>query len=485
MRPLTASFCYAGSVLCLIALQTGQAWAQNNPPPSVLSDSLLEEEYEFRFDFAGDFGLSRIEESDGAKQRYFATAIMPEFFYGPFSAGLLFRLHLHARRLSSRKEDYDSANDYLSLIRYLQYAEKGDPGYYARFGELEDATLGFGQFINLYQNSISLDEQKRGFEVNYNAGHYLVEAIYSNLLAAEVFGVRGAFFPLAEDPISRYKQLSVGASLAGDLSSQGTQINTELPGAPFLIETVTDPAINTGVGVDDGRLLMAGLDASLPVFVTETSAALAYAGLSKIFNYGSGLGVGLQGTWNLPEDLRLQMQLEQRLLGKRYLPNYFNPLYEAARLQQVGIPVEDGDDLDGLNSKRNSLNAQTKVRFGSYVTMAWRWKRIFRLRWSFEHSWNLKDSGWFHFDTRIQSPEVPVYLRLRFDNVKTTSLQDIAISGNNLNFLRFETAFRVMSMLMLGIAVRNSFEPEFREGIPVGLKKRRRIEPKFVFTLPQ
>ena len=116
--------------------------------------------------------------------------------------------------------------------------------------------------------------------------------------------------------------------------------------------------------------------------------------------------------------------------------------------------------------------------------MAWRYKRLWRFRWSYENAWNVKDSGWFHCDIRIKSPEIPVYLRLQFDQLKTASLQDLALTGNNLNFFRLETAIRVMSMLMVGIGVRNSFEPDFRDGVPVGLKKRRRFEPKFVFVMP-
>ena len=474
------------SIFCLILLQPDRALAQNNPAPpaNVYPDTLEIEEPEFEFDFAADFGLSRIEDSDGEKRRYFASALMPEFYYGPYSGGLLLKLHLSTSNGTTREEDYDSANDYLSIIRFLQYSEKGEAGYYGRFGELEEATLGFGQFINLYQNSISLDEQKRGLEFDYNAGHFLIESIYSNVLEPEVFGLRGAVFPLAADPLSRYQQLAVGLSIAGDLSDQGTRVNEELPGAPFLLQDVIDAGVETGVGRDDGRIFMAGVDASLPVFVTESSAGLAYAELSKIFNYGFGVGVGTQGTWNFPDRHRLQAQIEQRLMGKKYLPNYFNPLYEVLRLQQVGIPVADGDDLEALNSKRNTLNAQSKIRFGSLVSMTWRWKRMVRVIWSFENSWNVKNSGWFHFDGRVKSRDLPVYIRLRFDILRSEALEDVAISGNNLNFFRFEGAYSVFRMLMLGLGFRNSYEPQFENGVPIGLKKRLRIEPKFILVIP-
>ncbi len=481
------------SILCLILLQTGDVWAQdtevtsgNEPPSDVLPDTLTIEEPFVEFDFAFDVGLSRIENSLGKKEQFFATAFMPELFYGDYSLGFLIKMHVHVKEGSIRKEDYDSFSDFLSIIRYGQYAEKGVPGYYARFGELEEATLGFGQFINLFQNSISLDNQKRGFEVNYRARNYLIEGIYSNLIAPEVFGLRGAYFPLTDDPLSKYKLVSVGASLAGDLSNKGTLINTDMPGAPFLVDELTDMnGVRTAAGDDDGKILMGGLDVSLPVFVTETSSGLTYAELSKIFGHGMGIGAGFSGQWQLPDDLRLQLQFEQRFMGKQFIPNYFNTLYEALRLQTLGIPVDGADDIEALNTQRNILTAQTKSRFGSYFSMAWRMRRLFRFRWSFQNAWNVKDSGWIHVDLQVKSPDVPIYLRLRFDQLKTSQLEDLSVTGNNLNFFRLETAVRVMKMLMVGISIRNSFEPDFHDGIPVGLKKRRRIEPKFVFIMPK
>lgn len=481
------------SIFCLIMLQTSPVLAQeseivgNNPPEDVLPDSLIEEIPQFDWDFAFDLGMSRIENSEGKKEQFVATALMPEFFYGKYSAGLLVKMHVNIKEGSTRKEDYDSFNDFLSLIRYVQYAEKGDDGYYARFGELEESTLGFGQFINLFNNSINLDDQKRGFEANYRTKDFLFESIYSNLIAPEVFGLRGAYFPLTDDPLSKYKLVSVGVSLAGDLSNNGTLINTDLPGAPFVVDALTDVnGVRTAIGEEDGKLLMGGLDVSMPIFVTETSSALAYGELSKIFGHGMGIGAGFSGKWLLPEDLRLELQFEQRFMGKEYIPNYFNSVYEALRLQSLGIPVDGADeDIEALNTRRNILTSQDKGRFGSYFTMAWRYKRMWKFRWSFENSWNVKDSGWIHVDIRVKSPELPVYLRLRFDQLKTASLEDLAITGNNLNFFRLETAVRVMRMLMLGFGVRNSFEPDFHDGVPVGLKKRRRIEPKFVFIMPK
>ena len=110
------------------------------------------------------------------------------------------------------------------------------------------------------------------------------------------------------------------------------------------------------------------------------------------------------------------------------------------------------------------------------------WDRTVRLIWSYENDWNNKDNSWLHVDFRLRSDELPVYIRLQFDVLETDTLEDLQISGDKLNFFRLETAVRVIDILMLGFGVKTSFEPSFAEGIPTGLKRQRRIEPKFILT---
>ena len=479
-----------GSIFCLIMLLHGQALAQETeptPPEEFLeeqepeSSDVLEIEYELNF----DIGVTSIENSEGNKERFLATAFKPEFFYGPYSGGLFLRSHLHTKDRNFRSEDYDSFGDFLSIIRYFQYSDKDQPGYYVRFGEFEDATMGFGQFINFFQNSISLDNQKRGIEFQYKQDRYTAEVFYSNLLAAEVFGLRGSYYPFVNSPFSKYKKMAFGASLSGDLSDKGTLTNEELPGAPFLVAELTDSlGIRTAVGNDDGRILMVGADVSMPIFETPISYVLTYAELSKILNHGMGIGIGFKGNWQPDEEWDIEMQLEQRYLGKEYIPNYFSSVYEAIRLQDVSIPVEDSDeDVPALNTLRNFLIAEDAGRLGSYLDMTLNWNRTVRLIMSYENAWNNKDNSWLHVDFRLRSEDLPVFIRLQFDVLENDTLEDLQISGDKLNFFRLETAVRVIDFLMLGFGIRTSFEPSFSEGIPTGLKRQRRIEPKFILTL--
>jgi hypothetical protein len=469
---LLAAPCAAGQITHFIPTET-----------EVDSTRLVDPELGYDTDF--DVGVSKIENADGDRQSYLATALLPEFSYGLFSGGLLLKLHYSIRDRAARREDYDSGGDVLSIIRFVQYAEKREGDRYARFGELEDATLGYGQFINFYRNSLSLDQQKRGLEGYYRFGNTQIEAVYSNVLAAEVYGLRGSYKPFFNQDGHCWQYLDVGLTWAGDLSRQVAFVNPEIPGTPFL----PDPALqrpgvlNTPVGARASRIAMVGVDLGLPLTTTETSQVLAYLELSKILDYGMGTAIGAVGDWKLENNLRLGAQFEQRVLGRQYLANYFNALYEVERFRRIGLDAGD-ESVDALNTKQNLLLSYTEPRLGSYLSMSWRYGRVFRFTWSYEYIWNQDNNGWFHLDTRLNSKDIPVYVRFSLDQVRATPLQEQTNSGRSITLLRFDGAYRFFNYLMLGFGFRHSYEPVFDRGIPTGLKRRRRVEPRVRFILP-
>ncbi len=482
--PFMAHLCYIVWLIALAAMPaTGQITHFIPSDSEVDSTRLIDPRLGYDTDF--DVGVSRIENADGKRDPYFATAFLPEFSYGLFSGGLLLKLHLNLKGGGTRKEDYDTFSDFLGIVRFVQYAEKREGDRYARFGELEDATLGYGQFINFFRNSTSLDNQKRGIEGYYRLGNFQAEAVYSNVLAAEVYGLRGSYKPFRAEAGHRWQFLDAGVSLAGDLSRLGARVNPDIPGVPFL----TDPSLQrpgileTPVGERASRIAMVGLDFGLPFLTTETSQTLAYLELAQILGYGRGASIGVLGDWKLENDLRFSAQFEQRLLGKEYLANYFNALYEVERYRRIGLEA-DGETIDALNTKQNLLLAQQDTRLGSYVSMSWRFARAFQFTWSYEYLWNQVNNGWFHLDTRLKSKDLPVYVRFSFDQVRAEPLQAQTNTGRKITLLRFDGAYQFFKYLMLGFGFRHSYEPVFDRGIPTGLKRRRRIEPRMRVVIP-
>jgi len=175
------------------------------------------------------------------------------------------------------------------------------------------------------------------------------------------------------------------------------------------------------------------------------------------------------------------MQGELLLLGSQYLPSYFDGLYEAERVQLLELDLASGQILEAVNSKRNLLIAEDAFRLGSRTSVNYRYREKVRLDLSYERLWNRKDSGWLHADLRLQSPEWPFVLRLAYDKRNVGYLSSEAGGGTSL--LQAEGAYQFWKYLMLGLTVKQSFEPAVRNAVFVGQAKRLRIEPKIVFVL--
>jgi len=462
----------AGASLCVAQIPDSTTF--HTPPDTVQT-------YNYDLDFG--VGFSRIENAAGKNERFLTLAFMPEFFYGDVSIGLLLVLRRHMRTGNLRREDFNTFSDYLGLIRYVQYGEEDEAPLYGRFGVLEYATLGYGQQINFYTNTTSLDDPKHGLAFQYEDKGYQVEAMIGNLPASGIFGVRASYTPIPHTTRRRLQPLVLGISLSGDLSAEGAFINPEAPGQPFLLDPPPAGTTGVGQGFADGRLFIIGLDAGLPLHTTEQASLLSYFELAKIFDYGMGVALGARSTWRFPERRRLDVQFEQRLLGKQYLPNYFDALYELERVQQVRLEDEDGETLEGLDTKRNRLAAQRGVRFGSYAALTFRSGHIFRLQTSFERVWNRAHSGWFHLDTRLRSRNLPLHLRLVYDRINLRSFNDLFNGPRDEALFRVSLAYRFWPFIMLGFDYQQSFEPVKAEGVVIGRVKRQRIEPRVQVVL--
>ncbi len=437
--------------------------------------------YDFGVGFGIEVGLGRFENLAGERKTFFSNVLLPDFSYGPWTAGLMVKLRLN--RDGFRDEDYDSTNDILSILRFVQYNEKDDPGYYARLGDLEDVRMGYGQIFNEYHNTVSLDDPKRGVIIDNNTGTFQFETTWSNLIAPEVFGLRGAYRPFLQTRTDRFQHLIFGVSLAGDFDDDGGFVNTASPGTVFIPEQTVFAGLEAE---DDGSIVMVSLDAGLPIATSVTEELLAYTTFTKMMGYGSGLSFGLRGTRNL-ENGRLEGWLEQRILGKEYLPSYFDALYELERIREGSISdagVEFGDDVLILQSKRNRLAGIDDVRLGSHMAFSWRSRPTWRVQAHYDHIWNQAESGWLHVDVRARAPDLPYQIRFIFDRVNVGALDDIFSGPGRDMLLRLELAYQVWDYVMLGFKFKQSFESFEQGGRIVGQRKRTRVQPNFVLVIP-
>ena len=438
---------------------------------------------DFAFGMDTEVGILRFENSNGKGERYISSVLAPTIGFGDWKGGL--RLWYRWNRRGLRDEDYDSFSDYLSILRFIQYREKDDPGYYARLGDVDDADIGYGQFVNRFRNTLSLNEPQTGLTTDYKGETFSFEGLWSNLATPEVYAFRISTAPYRDDSTTSKQGLAIGMTVAGDLSQDARWENEYANGLPFFLEEVPEGAdsLGLGLGKQHGPLTMLAFDAGLSIPGTRLDKFEGYAELANIFGFGSGLGLGLNAEHKIKKDIRVKGWFEQRLLGREYVPGYFNSRYEYDRIGTSHVTLADGVEYEAVNSKRNQLKSRERVEIGSYIGMEIRYKSSYRFKWSLENSWSRKESGWFQIDFLITDPDFPFQIRYIFDRVNMESLNDILYGPNKNGLLRFEVAYMIKNHLLIGFRYKESFESVESLGRRVGQKKRISIQPSIIVRM--
>ncbi|MFT5142060.1 MAG: hypothetical protein ACI84D_000671 [Thalassolituus oleivorans] len=437
-------------------------------------------------DFDVEVGPVSFEDADGGEENYLSSVFLPSFSRGMWTCGARLKLRLNGSGF--RSEDYDSFADILSIARFVQYGaqaprEEAGQNLYGRFGELEEVRLGYGQLISEYRNTVSFDNPTIGIEGSRSFKNTLFSGMYSSITSPGIFGMRGAYWPYQTDASSRLREMVVGMTIAGDLSTEGRLVNPDAAGVPYVAEdSFQNPLVGIGPGRSGGVLLMASVDAGLPLHVEQLDELLVYSSLSKIMGFGSGLSLGLNGRTR-KGDVQMAGWLEARVSGKQYLPNYFNALYELERAEGASIDLGEGTTLPAFQTKRNKLAGQDDTLLGTFIAFEASVRGRYRLRTSFDETWNKASAGWFHIDFRLRDRALPYEVRFMFDRINVGGVKDIWSGDSKDGFLRIDFAHVVWKNVLLGFRFRQSFEPVERLGRIVGHAKQTRIGPNFGIRL--
>ncbi len=249
-------------------------------------------------------------------ETYYLVNIAPEVAFGKLGVGLDVNLRFSTSG-KLRAGDYETFGDYLRMIRYVRWAQKGDP-FYIRLGQLDYALLGHGFIMYNYRNSSSYDLRKTGMELDVNFEKFGLESMYSDFAGRGVLGLRGYVRPLKFTTVGRIPiigGLETGITYATDLNRDaGKKYNS-----------------TNGTITDDGAMAVYGFDVGLPLLSLSMLRSTLYFDHAKIANYGSGSAAGIDlhvGGMGL---LTIAAKYERRFIGDHFLPSYFDAMYERER----------------------------------------------------------------------------------------------------------------------------------------------------------
>lgn len=443
------------SVLFLLAItttfpQVGQ-FSQFNPYPMDGNGNVQ-----------GGFGLNWIN-----GKLFYSVHFRPEVSLGNFGLGLDLQLDFNSHG-NLRTQDFNSFGDYLRIIRYARYGVKNDP-LYVKLGALDYYTLGHGSIMYLYNNSPSFDARRTGLVFDVDFGTFGFESVYSSFGEAGLVGLRGHVRPLKYTQLGNIPvigNLEVGGTFAGDFNKDAS-----------VIKGSYNSTANTFNKVDSyGSLQIVGLDIGLPFLSTSLVGVKLYTDFTKIINFGSGVATGIIAEFNGMGLISASVKLERRFNNARYIPSYFNSLYEIERFQvnkYYGTFTSKASKLDTIIAD-NGYYGELFIDVIGLLDVVGSYQRLDKV----------PNSGILHLVTEVAPNTLPFVARAGYDKINIQGEKDLFYLDNR-SYLYFELGYKPNSYLLVSMVYQWTFAPVIDAGKNIiGYEPQKRIEPRVTFIYP-
>jgi hypothetical protein len=394
--------------------------------------------------FTGGLGLTLI---DG--EPYFVLQLTPELRFFKLGVGLDVTLLMNNDGL--RKEEWKPASRMVRLVRYLSWGNKTDK-FYTRVGALDATSLGNGFLMHNFNNRADDLTRKIGMELNLRFPWgdaptlFGFETMVSNFGRPEVYGARGFVCPLASTGIPVIKGFEIGGTVVSDVDPDQDQ------------------------ATDDGVTAF-GADLGLPLIQSSLLGSRVYYDYGQIKEFGHGSAVGISASLNLAGSVTLGAKLEQRFLGKEFIPQYFDMFYEVERFQMIdSFPVR----------KTLMLAAVTEAHNGTYGEV---WGNVMgkiRLLGSGYKAQGVDSSGIFHVEASAPNLIPKGDVRGYFDQKRIQSLSDLFSKRENI-MLTADAGYQVYWKIWMYLTYQVTYEKQEDDSYKTLEKFSTRMALKFNF----
>jgi len=342
---------------------------------------------------------------------YSQVRFMPELAIWKLGLGLDIDLLLDGEG-KIRREGWDNWADILRKIFYIRFADRTDSLYF-KIGSIPDYTLGHGLVFDDYSNMLRYPKVKNiGGYLGLNTSSYgfSFEVYTHDISKNEIIAGRASLQPLRGSKLPLLRKLKVGVNLGADRNPYGKYPDSDKDGYPdvydkfpndsrYWLDTDGDntpddidfdlngngimdhPDLNPYVNIafpgiaelypdypfdtavypdsanqylDPTPMLVYSLEYDLPLVEKSNIKLSNYAELAVIDGYGKGLIFpGFSLRW-----LIFDTKLELRNFGSRFLPAYFNNLYDEQRCEVVDLSAvsENGRRIYSLTTKDTMLD---------------------------------------------------------------------------------------------------------------------------------
>jgi hypothetical protein len=414
--------------------------------------------------FAGGLGLTWID-----NEPHYTFRLFPEVAFANIGVGLDLQLTFDSKG-NLRKESFNEFSDYLSIIRYVRYGLKNDP-VFIKLGALDYYTLGHGSIIHMYNNSPTFDARKTGLVLDVDFGNLGFESIYSRFGEAGVVGLRGFIRPLqftSAGSIPIIGSTEVGLIYAADFNENAGITSGFYNDTTNKFETLRDA----------GSINIIGFDVGLPILSGGFADITLYYDFAKIIDYGSGSAFGVIASLNPLGLVQATAKLERRFNGDKYIPAYFNSLYEIERFKIV-------DKTSGsFISKAGILSNLVNDDDGWYGELGVNALGLLYVIGSYQRLDKTPNSGILHLGSEIAPEQAPFVARVGYDKLNIGAETEL-FTLDDRSYLFFELGYKPYPFMVVSLIYSWTFTPvRDADDDIIDYEPQKRIEPRVYFIVP-
>jgi hypothetical protein len=392
---------------------------------------------------------------------YYLVSIRSGLAFGKIGVGLdlNFRFRNEGGSMKLRSQDWDQPYDYLRMIRYVRYGAKRDP-IYARLGVLDYTRLGHGFIMYYYRNSASYESRRVGIEMDLDFDRFGLESVFSDISGGAILGIRTYVRPLKYTTLETIPVIGgfeIGATIVSDFH-------------PDANKTWGDSQGSIANALDNGSMVIYGLDFGLPLLSTSSFRSSLYFDLAKIEDQGQGSAAGLEVEFSGMGVLTIGGRYERRWVSDQFIPAYFDGLYERQRF----VP-----DTTRFSSKAEILRRTAGID-GYYGELVISVLGTFDILGGYQAPLGVNNAGRLHLELFTDEVLPSILLSVGYDrsNIgRVFKLDESSVAYGEIGYT--PAPWMVVSMLYLWTFV----EVKDADGRLVGYRNQRRVEPKLGFVV--
>lgn len=327
-------------------------------------------------------GLSKVDTTN-----YYLLDLKPGYSIGgktwAFDIGIDAPLRYRTSKIAFRSQDYESFTQILSTLNssyaYLFNTKSFSVVFNGGFSQINNATLGKGSIMYGYNNSPSYENRRNGIslDIAYNVSGYLndnaasAKLFLSDITSGGIFGLGFEGSPLkvfggrkGKLDLPVLKDFNIGVNVASDFNK-----NAGITKVFYDTDTTGGITRYYQRGVEDmGAMSLVNLYGEMVLFGQKTFSTYVYGEYSKIVKFGSDASAGLDLVARTEDNKNyFSLTFQRRYQQGKYLPTYFNGLYENDRYQL--ITNENNLTPPQLISKASQLDTVQELKGSVFFSL--------------------------------------------------------------------------------------------------------------------